>query len=515
MFSLPHMYSQTWSGEVAQIFYNKCTSCHHPGGIAPFSLMTHQDANPMASAIYNAISPSATHPMPPWPPDNNYQQYLHDRALTTAEKTTLTNWLNNGAPEGNASQTPPPPVYNSGSILGNGDLTVKMPNYISKATTSYDDYVCFAIPTNLTQTRTIKAIEIIPGNPQIVHHALIYIDGNSSETTDTIGSNCASPSNLSTKLVSGYTPGALPMIFPSAAPLKLGVDIGAGSQLYFAMHYPNGSYGMLDSTKVILHFYPLGTTGVRQVSADPVIADYVFNLPANQVTTLSAQYPPNNGLPVPISALSVFPHMHLLGESIKSFATGPTNDTIKFINVPHWDFHWQGFYTFTHLQHIPVGYTIKGQAVYNNTVNNINNPNSPPINVQFGESTTDEMFLVYFHYLLYQPGDENYDLNELVSASLQEYAPFINSEVQIIPNPFSENGMEIKFSSSLDFGSCNIIVYDALGNYVKNLTPQIEEHSNSLVWDGKTENGSDVPKGLYFISVNSAGTFSSYKVLRQ
>ncbi|NDB34042.1 MAG: hypothetical protein EB023_01555, partial [Flavobacteriia bacterium] len=118
--------AQTCSNDVAQIFYNKCTSCHHTGGIAPFPLTTYQETSPMAAAIYGAISPGAAHQMPPWPPDNNYQQYLHDRALTPAEKTTLFNWLNNGFPEGNAAQTPPPPVYNVGSVLGNGDLMVKM-----------------------------------------------------------------------------------------------------------------------------------------------------------------------------------------------------------------------------------------------------------------------------------------------------------------------------------------------------------------------------------------------------
>ena len=88
-------YAQTWSGDVAQIFYNKCTSCHHNGGIAPFSLMTYQESSPMAASIYAAISPGAAHQMPPWPPDNNYQQYLHDRALTAAEKNSLLNWQRN------------------------------------------------------------------------------------------------------------------------------------------------------------------------------------------------------------------------------------------------------------------------------------------------------------------------------------------------------------------------------------------------------------------------------------
>jgi len=139
-------FSQTWSSDVAQIFYNKCTSCHHTGGIAPFSLMTYQESSPMAASIYAAITPGAAHQMPPWPPDNNYQQYLHDRALTATEKTTLLNWLNNGFPEGNAAQTPPPPVYNSGSVLG-ADLTVQMPNYVSNATTIL--MIMYVLPSQL------------------------------------------------------------------------------------------------------------------------------------------------------------------------------------------------------------------------------------------------------------------------------------------------------------------------------------------------------------------------------
>ncbi len=506
--------AQTWSSDVAQIVYNKCTSCHHTGGIAPFSLTTYQEASPMAAQIYASISPGATHQMPPWPPDNNYQQYLHDRSLTTAEKNTLFNWLNTGFPEGNAAQTPPPPVYNSGAILGNGDLTVKMPNYISNATSMFDDYVCFSVPSNITQNRTIKAIEVIPGNMEIVHHALIFIDHAGTETTDTSGF-CASPSGGSTKLVSAYVPGASPMVFPSVSPLKLGVNIGPGSNIYFAMHYPNGSYGMLDSTKVIFHFYPLGTTGIRQVSADPIIGNYFFNLPPNQVSTVTAEYPANGTVPVDVSALSVAPHMHLLGQNIKSYAYGPSGDTLKHINVPHWDFHWQGFYTFNHLQKIPAGYKIKGEGVYDNTSNNPWNPNSPPLNVHYGENTTDEMFIVYYHYLLYQPGDENYDLSQLVSASLQEYPGFSGLDAKVYPNPFNHEGIQIEFSSALPLGSAKMVVYDAMGIEVQDLSSQINGVTKILSWDGKTSSGKDCPSGLYYISLNRDGKFVSFKVLRQ
>ena len=242
--------AQTWSDNVAQIFYNKCTKCHHSGGIAPTSLMTYSEVSPMASAIAMAVGADN---MPPWPPDNNYQQYAHDRSLTSTEKTTILNWITNGSPEGTAANTPPPPVYTTNTVLGNGDLVVQMPTYMSKATFN-DDYACFSVPTGLLQNRTIKAVEIVPGNREIVHHALIYIDPAGTEVTDSIGGNCASPSNSTTKLLAGYTPGATPMVLPSTSPLKLGIDMAAGSNVYFAMHYPVGSYGMFDSTKVILHF---------------------------------------------------------------------------------------------------------------------------------------------------------------------------------------------------------------------------------------------------------------------
>ena len=99
--------------------------------------------------------------------------------------------------------------------------------------------------------------------------------------------------------------------------------------------------------------------------------------------------------------------MHLLGKTIKSYAITPTSDTIKFANIPHWDFHWQDFYFFKHMQKVPQGSKIKGVGVYDNTATNEHNPNNPPVMVTAGLNTNDEMFLVYFHYMLYQNGDEN------------------------------------------------------------------------------------------------------------
>ena len=163
-------FGQTWSGEVAEIFYQKCAKCHHDGGGAPFPLMTHQDVSLVATSIYDAVYQEQ---MPPWPPNNPSAEFLHDRTLSSSEKTTILDWMTSGYPEGTPSETPPPPVFNEGSILGNGDLQVQIPTYASKAIAN-DDYVCFSLPTNLTEQRVIKAVEVIPGNPEIVHHRRHY-----------------------------------------------------------------------------------------------------------------------------------------------------------------------------------------------------------------------------------------------------------------------------------------------------------------------------------------------------
>ena len=506
LLSLSQLNGQTWSGEVAQLFYNKCSKCHHPGGLAPTSLMTYGEVSPMATIISQYITDEE---MPPWPPDNSYQEYLHVRSLSSTEKSTILNWLSNGLPEGNSAATPPPPVYTNNTILGNGDLTVQIPTYMSKATAN-DDYVCFSVPTYLTQNRIIKAVEVVPGNRQIVHHALIFIDPNGIEVTDTLDGLCASPSNASTKLVIGYTPGASPMILPSVSPLALGMDIGPGSNIYFAMHYPVGSYGEFDSTKVILHFYPPGTTNVRQISAAPLISNNNFMLPANQVTNLTAQYPANGGVPTNFSVLSVFPHMHLLGENIKAYAYKANQDTIKFVNIPHWDFHWQDFYFFRNLQKVATGYRIKGEAKYDNSVNNPHNPNSPPLNVSSGFNTTDEMFLVYFHFMPYMNGDENYDLQELMSATLGDYMEEDLNGIVSYPNPFQEN-ICIEFKDPFEI-SDQIFVYSSSGDFICKLDPIVG--ASKVLWDGKNSNGQNVSNGAYYLSARIKGKAYSKKLLK-
>jgi hypothetical protein len=171
---------------------------------------------------------------------------------------------------------------------------------------------------------------------------------------------------------------------------------------------PAGSSGQLDSTKVRLYYS--SNASARDVRVEPILYHFApvlvngpLTIPANTFRTFEERFT----LPsiFTASVLAVAPHMHLVGESVKSYATKPNGDTIRFIDIPHWDFHWQGQYYFQRPVVVDGGSTLRAFATYNNTSSNPNNPNNPPQTVNLGEATTDEMMLVYFAFTAYQPGD--------------------------------------------------------------------------------------------------------------
>lgn len=495
--------AQTWSDNVAEIFYNKCATCHHQDGIGPIPLTTYNEVSPIANFIKGYIESDE---MPPWPPNNTYQSYIHDRSLTLDEKATIIDWINANTPEGNSSNTPPIPVYSGSSVLGAGDLEVQIPTYMSKAQSGQDDYVCFSVPSGLSSNKIIKSVEIIPGNPSIVHHALVFVDPTGAETTDSISGQCSSPSSTTTKLIAGYTPGSSPMTLPAVEPLKLGINLPAGSNIYFEMHYPHGSYGEFDSTKVIFHFYPDNETGVREVFAAPVVQNWTFTLPPNEETEVTGSFGP---LPTDFSLLSVFPHMHLLGKSIKSYDISSSNDTLALIEIPEWDFHWQDFYFFKNIVKAPSGSYIKGEGVFDNTTNNPENPNSPPITVYPGLNTNDEMFLIYFHYMYYQTGDENYNIEELISAGLNENKldhPFVKT----YPNPFNEK-ITIDFDTNVG-DIISIYVYDIKGVKMDEiLDKHTVTNNNKIEWNPNK----NLKSGVYFLSFNLNGKMFNQKIIKK
>ena len=395
----------TWADDVACILYSHCTNCHNDNGVAPFSLMTYSDADYYAQDIQVATQSGY---MPPWPPDPEYNSLAHERVLSEDEKAILEAWWLGGSQQGNLANAPTPPVYsNSNIVITDPDISVRMEDY-TLGTMTDDEYRCFVMQPNTTQETWITGIEVLPGNSAIVHHVLVYQD----TSNEAILADLADPDpgytcfggvgSIAAKLVALWVPGSDVYFTPPGMGLKL----PAGANLVMQVHYPYGSDGQLDSTRVN---FLTTTTPQRNLAIDPILEHFssITNgpliIPPDQIVTFHEEFQ----IPWPVTITAVGPHAHLLGKRMWSYAVTPSNDTIQLIDIPNWDFHWQGLYEFRQPIILPLGTVLHGYATYDNTAANPENPNDPPAWVFLGEATTDEMMLFFFAWTISNVGDED------------------------------------------------------------------------------------------------------------
>lgn len=500
----------TWSDDVAEIVYNNCTSCHHPDGIAPFSMLDYATTSTWASAIYADVNAGI---MPPWTADSSFQHYYDERLLTAYERTTILDWVSGGTLAGDLGTAPPPPVYNGAQILpGVPDLTIQMDPYMSQATPTSDDYVCISIPSGLTENRKLKAMEVIPGNQAIVHHCLVFHNASGTYPTDTTSHGCTGPSGPD-DLLGGYAPGTKPTIYPSGDMWQSGIELSAGSNIILAMHYPEGSYGLWDSTKVNLYFYEEPVAAFRDVYAYPLIANTSFTIPADEIDTLEETF----GMFTDWTFISALPHQHLLGKSIETYGLSG-GDTVPMVRIPKWDFDWQDIFYFEYLLPLYSGDDLYGRGIYDNTASNPHNPNDPPEDVSYGLNTSDEMFLIYYHFMNYQSGDEYISTDSLNTIFMSnEYAKLEDEgpdNVKVFPNPFDDN---TTIEYALDRASfVSLYIYDTQGRIVRKL---LREHQaagrQTVIWDGKTDAATEVRSGMYYYSMMIDGVSYSGRVFKK
>jgi hypothetical protein len=281
------------------------------------------------------------------------------------------------------------------------------------------------------------------------------------------------------------------------------------------VHYPAGSIGQQDSTKIRMYFYPIGETGIRPVLVATPLQNWSLNIPANTVQTFTAAFPVTSNL----SIFAAFPHSHKVCTSLINYANNGT-DTIPLIRMPRWNFEWQGFYTFRNLVKIPAGYTLRASHVYDNTTNNPVNPNNPPQNVTAGTSTTDEMLFDAFMYLAYQAGDENISIENLLAndtllhplpTSANTVAP-VQISANAYPNPF-ENKIKIRYNISQS-SNVSISVYNLLGSEIKNIESRFLSAGHyETEWNGKSESEENAPAGIYFYNIRAGKSITNGKMI--
>ncbi len=505
--------SPNWAEHIAPILYKQCASCHRASSIAPFQLLSYTDAYQNRFAIENAV---VSKHMPPFPPDTKYQRYAAENTLSAAQIQTIRNWVSSAAPQGNPALAPPVPIFPTGSQVGTPDVVLRAPTYTVPAMTQ-DLYRCFVVPTNENVDKFLSAIEVIPGNPNIVHHVLIYQDTtNQANVLDAadpgIGyTSAGGPGFNSATLIGAWVPGTKIVPYPNG----MGARLLKNAKLIVQIHFPLGSSGRTDSSKINL-FYTPQQTGIREVRLLPILnhSSNMTNgplvIPANTTRTFYEEYV--NRL-ADATLVNAAPHMHLIGKNMKVYAVAANGrDTTPIINIPRWDFHWQGGYTFRKLIKFPLGSKLRAEAFYDNTANNPQNPSNPPQLVRLGEATTDEMMLVYFSFLAYQPGDENIVTDSTSLSPSQELPNFIEGLfVKTYPNPTNDQftmRFQLPQNETIEVG-----LFDLQGKMVKTLKPKTEMPAG--IYEAQIQI-SDLSNGVYFLVLqNKNGQQVVSKVVKE
>ena len=386
----------TYTADIQPIIVRHCAPCHQPGGVGPFSLLTYPDVVKRSKFIAKVTQ---IRYMPPFPADREFQHYANERGLSDTEISTIQAWVNGGMEEGKKKKGR---KENEGMPPAEGrtpDLVLQIKPYAIYGD-GREDFRYFHVPMNLQEDIWVEAIEFVPGNRKLVHHSRLMVDSTGtmagidgiSEDDPHLRDFQRPP--LADEFWSGWVPGNDRVTFPAGAAKR----IRAGSDLILNIHYAPSAKAEEDRSEVRLYFAKAPVERVVKTLSltENNISNQPFQLPANTRPAFYMNYGP---LPDTIRLLSVLPHMHRLGQSVKAFAITPDGDAINLISIPSWDYNGQLTYFFRDMLVLPKGSTIIAEAHYDNTEQNPLNPNRPVKAVGYGWNSTDEMMNLVFYYV--------------------------------------------------------------------------------------------------------------------
>ncbi len=386
----------TFNKDVAPILYENCATCHRPGEVAPFSLLTFQDAAKRAPLI---AAVTASRVMPPWKAEPDHGSFLNERRLSDAQIATLRAWADAGAPEGNTADKPMPPHFSDGWQAGEPDQIASMTAKYAVPADGADQFRCFVMPLNLDHDVNISGFEFRPGNRRVVHHAIIYVDSNGAGRRLAAGSKdgyrcVGGPGFAASGALGGWAPGA----DPRRPEPETSLAVPSGSDLVVQIHYHPSGKPEEDQSSLGLHYSGPATRGrVGMVLVNRRI--YIKPGDAHYVAEASATIPQD------VDLVGITPHAHWLATEMKVDAHLPDGSTTPLIWIKSWDFNWQGQYHYATPVHLPKGTRLEMRYVYDNSSSNPHNPASPPKLVTWGEETNDEMALAFLEFVLPSPKD--------------------------------------------------------------------------------------------------------------
>lgn len=402
----------TFSEHIAPLVYANCTSCHRPGQVAPFSLLTYADARKHAKTMLRVMEDRY---MPPWHPEKGHGEFRNERRLSDEQIALFAQWVKAGTPEGDPKKAPAPPKFPDGWQLGTPDLVVKMDRPFEVPAAGADVYQNFVIPLDLTEDKWVTAVEFRASAPVVLHHMLYFLD-------DTGRARARAPKDgqpgfpgmgfRPTGSLGGWAVGATPVRLPDglAFPLKKGSDLVLQSHFHLS--------GKVEQELIEVGLYFTDRAPKRtlvNVQLPPAFGLFSnIDIPAGKE---AFKVTDSFTLPVDVDVVGVGAHAHYLGKTMKAGAALPGGGDKKLFSIRDWDFNWQGQYLYKEFVRLPKGTVVTAEVTWDNTEANPRNPTSPPVRVRWGEGSTDEMGAVTLRVVAADEADTA-KLREAVRAHL-------------------------------------------------------------------------------------------------
>ena len=375
----------TFSKDVAPLLVDRCGMCHHPGGSAPFSLLTYADAKRRATQIATV---TANRFMPPWKADPADGPFVGQHPLSDAEIQLLRRWVDEGAPEGDARDMPPSRAWSEGWQLGKPDLVITLPQAYTLPAEGTDAFHIFVLPIPVDTARFVRGLEFRPGNPKVVHHANIRIDTTPASRRLDEQDPAPGYDGLIARSATypdghflGWTPGQVAPLLPN----DLAWRLEKHTDLVVELHMQPSGKAEPVAPSIGLYF---GDAAPTRTPAMLRLGRQNIDIPAGDPKyTITDSYT----LPVDVDVEAVQPHAHYRAHDVRGEATLPDGSKKPLIDIADWDFRWQHVYRFVTPMRLPKGTTVSMRYTYDNSAANARNPQQPPARARWGQRSADEM----------------------------------------------------------------------------------------------------------------------------
>lgn len=384
----------TYIHDVAPVLIKNCLPCHSPGGVAPWSMDDYNKVKGWGRMMRESLRIKR---MPPWQADPHYGTFANDISLTPKELRTLVDWIEQGFVRGEGEDpllTAPRPQFKEWQ-LGQPDVLFSLSKEQEIPPTGLVPYKIVPADKPVEKDMWIKAVDFQPGNRKAVHHGdmAVQLPEGLGGSLDGQEQSWSKRSGMAVdgvgQIIAGYAPGYESYF---VLPEDSGLFIPKGAVLNFWMHYIATGKPEKDMTRFGVYLHKKKPSRVYSFVH---LSNKTIKIPAGEKEyRISASHVFDQD----VVLTSLAPHMHFRGKSMRLTAEHPDGTSEILLSVPNYKFTWQRRYAFTKHKKIPAGTRIIADGVYDNSVQNPDNPD-PSKTVTFGSQSEDEMFSAFIAYM--------------------------------------------------------------------------------------------------------------------